>query len=564
MLDALLPAAHRERAGLPRPARRRADRRRRPRPGAVARGAAPGVDAVCHQAAMVGLGVDVADVARLRRHNDLGTAVLLAAMAARGSSAGWCWPSSMVVYGEGRYELRRARRRAARPAPPAPTSTPGRFEPPCPLCGRAAEPGRGPRGRAARPAQRLRRDQARAGAPGAASGRARPAGGVGALRYHNVYGPRMPRDTPYAGVASHLPLRAGAAASAPRVFEDGGQRRDFVHVTRRRRGQPAARCRPAAGAGCAPYNVASGEPHTVGRHGARRWRDALRRPGARWSPASTGSATSGTSSPPGAGGRASSASGRAVDVRRRHARVRHRPPPGSGRHRNRKGRPPRSGSCSTGGRRDRVALPGRGRRTAVGVRGTAPGLAGARRRQRLDRRHGRGSQAWAPGWWASPAAATGRPCTPGCGDARADLVAVLDGDGSLDAATCRPRRRGARGPSRPRGRPPRPDRSRGVAVARPRRERAGRRAAAEPGRAGARHRPDPGRAQGGPARPGVADRAFGYPLELLLRAGRAGWRIEELPVRYARRAGGRSKVSGSVTGTARAVRDMGALLLTRR
>jgi glycosyltransferase involved in cell wall biosynthesis len=59
---------------------------------------------------------------------------------------------------------------------------------------------------------------------------------------------------------------------------------------------------------------------------------------------------------------------------------------------------------------------------------------------------------------------------------------------------------------------------------------------------------------------GIADRAFGYPLELLLRAGAAGWRIDERPVAYARRAGGRSKVSGSVTGTARAVRDMGALL----
>ncbi len=63
---------------------------------------------------------------------------------------------------------------------------------------------------------------------------------------------------------------------------------------------------------------------------------------------------------------------------------------------------------------------------------------------------------------------------------------------------------------------------------------------------------------------GVADRAFGYPLELLLRAGKAGWRIEELPVRYSRRAGGRSKVSGSVKGTARAVRDMGTLLLTKQ
>lgn len=54
----------------------------------------------------------------------------------------------------------------------------------------------------------------------------------------------------------------------------------------------------------------------------------------------------------------------------------------------------------------------------------------------------------------------------------------------------------------------------------------------------------------------VRDRAFGYPLELLLRAGRAGWRIREVPVRYRPRTGGRSKVSGSVAGTARAVRDM--------
>jgi glycosyltransferase involved in cell wall biosynthesis len=59
---------------------------------------------------------------------------------------------------------------------------------------------------------------------------------------------------------------------------------------------------------------------------------------------------------------------------------------------------------------------------------------------------------------------------------------------------------------------------------------------------------------------GVADRAFGYPLELLLRAAAAGWRISELPVAYRARAGGRSKVSGSVRGTLRAGRDMAGLL----
>lgn len=59
---------------------------------------------------------------------------------------------------------------------------------------------------------------------------------------------------------------------------------------------------------------------------------------------------------------------------------------------------------------------------------------------------------------------------------------------------------------------------------------------------------------------GVADRAFGYPLELLLRAGAAGWRITEVAVPYRARAGGRSKVSGSLRGTLRATRDMAGLL----
>ncbi|MEV4644253.1 glycosyltransferase family 2 protein [Saccharopolyspora sp. NPDC049357] len=59
----------------------------------------------------------------------------------------------------------------------------------------------------------------------------------------------------------------------------------------------------------------------------------------------------------------------------------------------------------------------------------------------------------------------------------------------------------------------------------------------------------------------VADRAFGYPLELLLKAGRASWRIVETDVEYRpRTAGTRSKVSGSVRGTLRATRDMARVL----
>jgi len=63
---------------------------------------------------------------------------------------------------------------------------------------------------------------------------------------------------------------------------------------------------------------------------------------------------------------------------------------------------------------------------------------------------------------------------------------------------------------------------------------------------------------------GITDRAFGYPLELLIRAGAAGWRIREIDVDYRPRAGGRSKVSGSVRGTARAIRDMSRALARTR
>jgi glycosyltransferase involved in cell wall biosynthesis len=58
---------------------------------------------------------------------------------------------------------------------------------------------------------------------------------------------------------------------------------------------------------------------------------------------------------------------------------------------------------------------------------------------------------------------------------------------------------------------------------------------------------------------GVVDRRFGWPLEMVLRAGAAGWRIEEVPVAYRPRVG-RSKVTGTVRGTARAIGDMRAVL----
>jgi dTDP-L-rhamnose 4-epimerase len=224
----------------------------------TAQSALAGVDAVCHQAAMVGLGLDLGDAPDYVRHNDLGTAVLLAALAARGFTGRLVLASSMVVYGEGRYTCRA--HGDVRPGPRRVEDLDARrFEPACPRCGDAlapvaiAEDGRlDPRNVYA--ATKLQQEHL-------CSAFAREAGAsVFALRYHNVYGPRMPRDTPYAGVASIF-ASALAAGRAPRVFEDGGQLRDFVHVRDVARANALALGAPDASAGV--YNVASGNPRSV-------------------------------------------------------------------------------------------------------------------------------------------------------------------------------------------------------------------------------------------------------------------------------------------------------------
>ncbi|WP_149547000.1 NAD-dependent epimerase/dehydratase family protein [Streptomyces marokkonensis] len=228
-------------------------------PGAV-REALSGVDAVCHQAAMVGLGTGFADAPEYVSHNDLGTAVLLAAMAQAGVRR-LVLAGSMVVYGEGRYAC--GRHGVVRPGPRAVTDlAAGRFEPTCPVCGSDLAPGLVGEDAPADPRNvyattKLAQEHL-------AAAWARSTGGSAvSLRYHNVYGPGMPRDTPYAGVASFF-RSALARGEAPRVFEDGGQRRDFVHVRDVAAANVAAlTAEPAAGTLTA-YNTGSGTPRTVG------------------------------------------------------------------------------------------------------------------------------------------------------------------------------------------------------------------------------------------------------------------------------------------------------------
>jgi dTDP-L-rhamnose 4-epimerase len=224
-----------------------------------------GVDAVCHQAAMVGLGRELGDVVDYVRDNDLGTAAVLAAVARQRRVGRLVLASSMVVYGEGAYRC--GEHGPVRPGPrSAARLAAGRFDPPCPRCGADLEPmavteDAPPDPRSVYAATKLHQEHLAAACA--------LAGGppVTALRYHNFYGPRMPRDTPYAGVASIF-RSALAGGRAPMVLEDGRQRRDFVHVTDVARANLLALTAPEPVQGA--LNVASGQPRTVGELAAAR------------------------------------------------------------------------------------------------------------------------------------------------------------------------------------------------------------------------------------------------------------------------------------------------------
>lgn len=242
-----------------------------------------GVDAVCHLAAMVGLGVSLSDLPLYADVNVTGTAVLLDAMGRRGVSR-LVLSSSMVVYGEGAYECEADG--SVRPLPRSVADLDaGEFEPRCPVCDSALSWSTVSEDATLDP--RNAYATSKVAQEHLAANWARLTGATAiALRYHNVYGPRMPRDTPYSGVAAIFRscLEGGVP---PQVFEDGAQCRDFVHV------RDVAQCNvlalAATGAATDPatgpssgsptgfpsgfssgaagtvraYNVASGTPHTV-------------------------------------------------------------------------------------------------------------------------------------------------------------------------------------------------------------------------------------------------------------------------------------------------------------
>jgi len=219
------------------------------------------VDVVCHQAALVGSGVRVGDLPAYASHNDLGTAALLAAMHEAGVDR-LVLASSMVVYGEGRYTCREHGDQQPPPRAVAALEA-GDFDNHCSSCDGPLE------WALVREHARLDPRSSYAASKLAqehyASSWVRQAGAVAvALRYHNVYGPMMPRDTPYSGVAAmfRASLERG---EAPLVFEDGRQVRDFVHVDDVARANVLALQSVVAETAprYAAYNVCSGVPVTI-------------------------------------------------------------------------------------------------------------------------------------------------------------------------------------------------------------------------------------------------------------------------------------------------------------
>lgn len=251
-VDAMLAAAHGDGAQPPPDVQlldlRDAD--------AVA-GVLDGVDVVCHQAAVVGAGVNAADAPAYGSHNDFGTTVLLAQMYAAKCER-LVLASSMVVYGQGRYGC--PRHGVVDPVPRRRTDLDaGEFDHRCPV---GAEPvdwvlvGEDAplRPRSLYAASKVAQEHY------ALAWAESTGGSVVALRYHNVYGPGMPRDTPYSGVAAifRSSLEKG---DAPKVFEDGGQMRDFVHVDDVAAANVAAV--EAATPGFDAFNVCSGNPVSI-------------------------------------------------------------------------------------------------------------------------------------------------------------------------------------------------------------------------------------------------------------------------------------------------------------
>ena len=225
------------------------------RDGAVVRKALRGVDKVVHLAAEVGVGQSMYSVERYTSVNDFGTAVLFQQLIDNPVRR-VVVASSMSIYGEGRYQA--ADGSIWDGVVRTPRSPNGSWD---------------PLDASGRPLTPLPTPEEKAGALASvyAIGKfvqerltltlTRQYGMQGtALRLWNVYGPGQALSNPYTGVLAIFASRI-ASGRRPMIFEDGQQRRDFVHVSDVAQAFLLALDHP--GADGEVFNIASGEDQTV-------------------------------------------------------------------------------------------------------------------------------------------------------------------------------------------------------------------------------------------------------------------------------------------------------------
>jgi dTDP-L-rhamnose 4-epimerase len=219
-----------------------------------------GVRTVFHLGGMVGNGQSMYDIRRYVEVNAVGTATLLEAMLARRAQFGrLVLASSMVVYGDGAYRCP-VHGRVARVTRPLERLRRGAWEPVCGQCGREVEAEPTPEDHPLEPTSPYgisKRDQEELAL---VLGRAHGLPTI-ALRYLNTYGSRQALGNPYTGVAAIVATRL-LNGRAPVIFEDGLQRRDFVHVSDVARANLAAVLADEAACGRA-YNIGTGRAVTV-------------------------------------------------------------------------------------------------------------------------------------------------------------------------------------------------------------------------------------------------------------------------------------------------------------
>jgi dTDP-L-rhamnose 4-epimerase len=217
-----------------------------------------GIELVSHHAAVVGRGKEMLDAPHHVSCNDLGTANLLAAMAGLGI-ARLILASTVALYGDSNYDCPlharvRPQRRTRQDLEA------GRFEPHCGICWSTLEDSPVTETDVIDPPRNIYAITKLA-QEFLAETWARETGAQAiALRYHNVYGPDIPYQSPYSGVAAVFRSMV-ARGEAPLVYEDGRPTRDFIHVS-----DVAAAHKEVMRlslTGFRAFNVASGAPHSI-------------------------------------------------------------------------------------------------------------------------------------------------------------------------------------------------------------------------------------------------------------------------------------------------------------